>query len=66
MAMYYVSTVEELDGDYLVHRDGCPYMPQGRKWLGDFDTCHAPVERARQKQITANGCPHCAAECRRN
>ena len=33
MAMYYVATQEELDGEYLVHRDGCPHMPQAPRHM---------------------------------
>jgi len=66
MPMYYLCTDCDLYGDHLVHKEGCPKMPQGVKWLGNYDTCAFPVQRAREKYPTAFGCPACAPDCSRN
>ena len=65
MAKYYVNKNAQANGDHEVHKDGCSYMPnsENRTYLGDYDSCHGAVKKAKETYPQSNGCYYCAKAC---
>lgn len=66
MALYYVHTGTDNQGDHEVHRTGCSHMPnpENRESLGNHDNCRTAVAEARRRGYRrANGCWFCSRDC---
>lgn len=66
MTVYYVNKNAQPNGDHEVHRaDFCPTPAEERNrlYLGDFNSCHGAVAKAKETYRTANGCKNCSLEC---
>lgn len=63
MAAYYVNKNAQANGDHEVHKDGCSFMPNDRLYLGDFDSCHGAVAKAKETYPQSNGCKFCSEAC---
>jgi hypothetical protein len=65
MALYYVNTNAQANGDHEVHKDGCDHMPSlvNREYLGVYDNCQDAVDKAKEKYSTADGCKFCCPKC---
>lgn len=65
MALYYVNTNKQSNGDNEVHVSGCNYMPSesNRKYLGSYDACAPAVTEAKRLGYKANGCYYCSKPC---
>ena len=65
MPRYYRNMNAQLNGDHEVHKEGCSFMPapSNRDYLGEFDSCHGAVSKAREKDPSADGCAHCSPAC---
>ena len=65
MAVYYVNTNAQANGDHEVHRSDCVYLPnpENRMPLGNFPNCRGAVRKAKVLYPTADGCKHCSPEC---
>jgi len=65
MALYYVNTRVQPNGDHEVHKQGCSSMPEegNRILLGDFANCHDAVRKAKEYYSQVNGCYYCSNEC---
>lgn len=60
---YYVNTNAQANGDHEVHKEGCKYMPNSRKHLGEFANCYDAVRAATRHYAQVNGCYYCSSEC---
>ena len=66
MALYYVNTKAQTNGDHEVHQYGCTYFPaqEHAQYLGQFSICqYAVAEAKKYYPLTANGCFYCANTC---
>lgn len=65
MAMYYVHTSTDNQGNHEVHKQGCNHMPaeENRKYLGNFNNCWEAVAEAKKYYSNVNGCYFCSNEC---
>ncbi len=63
MALYYVNTRAQPNGDHEVHVDGCSWKPQDATYLGSYASCQPAVAQARLTYRTANGCYYCCYAC---
>ena len=65
MALYYVSTKPQANGDHDVHKSACILMPanEDTQYVGTFDNCFDAVRKAKQFFPKANGCYICSNEC---
>lgn len=65
MALYYVNSTAQTNGDHEVHQSGCRFMPaeSSRIYLGNFSNCQEAVRAARVHYIQVNGCYYCSNEC---
>jgi hypothetical protein len=63
--IYYVNTNAQANGDHEVHESGCTFMPDAsnRKFLGDFQSCHAAVRESKRYYSKSNGCFYCSLAC---
>lgn len=64
MARYYVRKRQELNGCHLVHKFGCPFMPdhENRIPLGNESDWRHAMEEAKKYYINVNGCYFCNKE----
>ena len=62
---YYVNQIAQSNGDHEVHKETCFNLPapQHRKYLGEFETCHGAVKKAKESYSTADGCKYCSPDC---
>ena len=65
MALYYVHTETDDDGDHEVHTADCHGLPKPshRKFLGSFTDCEDAVKEAKKHYKKVNGCQHCSEKC---
>lgn len=65
MARYYVNDNAQSNGDHEVHTAGCSFMPipENRRFLGDFSSCHPAVVEAKKIYRQSNGCYFCSRPC---
>ena len=65
MALYYVSTNSQANGDHDVHKSTCILMPSSEniQYLGSFENCFDAVLEAKKYFPKANGCYICSHEC---
>ena len=65
MARYYVNKNAQANGDHEVHKTGCSFMPapEHRIYLGDFNSCHDAVRKAKGHYSQVNGCYYCSRAC---
>ncbi|MCD2461730.1 hypothetical protein ACHHZ9_25195, partial [Enterobacter cloacae complex sp. 2024EL-00232] len=65
MALYYVNTNKQANGDNEVHVSGCTYLPSelNRRYLGSYDYCSPAVTEAKRLGYNANGCYFCCKPC---
>jgi len=64
MALYYVSTNPQVNGDHDVHKATCILMPnsENSQYLGSFENCFDAVLEAKKYFPNANGCYICSPE----
>ena len=62
---YYLSKIEQKNGDREVHTSTCVFLPKEmhRVDLGEYFDCNTAIEKARQTAKEANGCYFCARLC---
>lgn len=65
MAIYYVNTEAQSNGDHEVHKSDCEFLPDGenRLFLGSFSNCRDAVQEAKEHYPQSNGCAACSPEC---
>lgn len=65
MALYYVNSNAQTNGDHEVHEKGCSFMPDvdNRLYLGDFSSCGPAVTAAKKSYTQVNGCFYCSRPC---
>ena len=63
MSLYYVNNQGQSNGDHEVHKDGCTYMPQNKKYLGSFSNCQDAVREEKKTYPRSNGCYYCSPQC---
>lgn len=63
MHYYFVNTIAQENGDHEVHKDSCIYIPNNKKYLGQFPACAGAVQEARKHYQQVNGCKFCSREC---
>lgn len=65
MATYYVSKIEQNNGDHEVHTGSCTYLPaaHNRIYLGEYASCAEAVNAARRHYSQVNGCYYCSRAC---
>ena len=65
MALYYVNTNAQNNGDHEVHKSGCSWLPakENRIDLGDFTYCSSAVQKAKEHYDQVNGCYYCSNAC---
>lgn len=63
MARYYVNNKAQSNGDHEVHRTGCSYMPDDKRYLGEHSNCQSAVIEAKKTYWRSNGCYYCCKEC---
>lgn len=53
------------NGDHEVHIATCYWFPglKNRKYLGEFESCHAAVSEAKNHTTQVNGCKYCCNSC---
>jgi hypothetical protein len=58
---YYVSKLEQSNGNHEVHVPRCTYFPdpEERVYLGTFTRCDDAVEAAKKMFTNSGGCPCC-------
>ena len=70
MPRYFVHTEQDEDGDYEVHDETCPVLPdeENRISLGSFYTCVGAVLQARilTSLTPIDGCAICSPACHAN
>jgi hypothetical protein len=63
-AKYYVAIRPQTNDRHIVHKEGCPFLPEAEKriYLGLFCSCHQ-AENEGQKHFASTGsCPFCLKE----
>jgi hypothetical protein len=62
---YYVSTLEQSNGDHEVHVVTCLWLPkaENRQDLGEFNSCDDAVGKAKTYFSQVNGCFYCSNLC---
>lgn len=66
MARYVLNLNQQSNGDYEVHKEGCPYFPKSNfEELGNYVYCSSAVAEAKRKHPSKkiNGCYYCAKDC---
>lgn len=65
MALYYVNTNAQTNGDHEVHTGSCSWLPatENRIYLGTFDDCKPAVREAKKRFSQVNGCYYCSNDC---
>lgn len=65
MALYYVNSNPQSNGDHEVHKSGCTFLPNesNRIYLGNFTNCFDAVLEAKKRYAKSNGCYYCSKEC---
>ena len=65
MALYFVYTIPQENGDHEVHKEGCSWMPliENRLYHGNFNSCHEAVQEAKKHFSKSDGCHYCSPEC---
>lgn len=65
---YYVSRIQQSNGDHEVHNEICRMLPkpENRTVLGEFSTCQEAVLAAQKSYPTADGCKICSPTCHSN
>jgi hypothetical protein len=65
MNLFCVVKIPDANGDYLVHRSDCTYIPETShcNGLGMFAECNTALSEAKRLFIKANGCRYCVPEC---
>jgi hypothetical protein len=63
MARYYVNDRPQTTGEHEVHKSNCIYLPANKTDLGEHDTCHSAVRKAKQIYSNSDGCATCCPEC---
>ena len=69
MPRYYVdNTPQEKNGTHAVHEEGCYWLSQisGTTYLGDLNSCHLAVVKAKSNYSKSNGCITCCFHCYRS
>lgn len=61
MQHYYVSKLEQSNGNHEVHVPRCAYFPEpeDRVYLGTFTRCGDAVDAAKKTFTNSRGCPCC-------
>jgi hypothetical protein len=60
---YYVNNNAQSNGDHEVHEEGCRYMPENKKYLGEFSNCQDAVKEAKLTYPKSDGCKTCSPAC---
>jgi hypothetical protein len=65
MSNFYVRIKPEFNGTNMVHKKGCPFMPDAanRIPLGEFSSDKNAVKEAERFFSRINGCYFCIKEC---
>lgn len=63
MASYYVNNNAQANGDHEVHETSCRYLPNDKKYLGDYTSCSPAVTEAKKTYSQSNGCATCSTAC---
>ncbi len=65
MPEYCVNTNAQDNGDHEVHVLSCDDLPlpENRKYLGEFSSCHPAVREAKKYYPQSNGCFYCCNDC---
>ncbi|KQN15953.1 hypothetical protein [Sphingomonas sp. Leaf28] len=63
MASYYVNKNAQANGDHEVHEASCRYLPNDKKYLGDYTSCSPAVTEAKKTYSQSNGCKTCSTAC---
>ncbi|HVI46206.1 MAG TPA: hypothetical protein VM802_15125 [Chitinophaga sp.] len=62
---YYVSRIEQSNGDHEVHDQRCTFLPSlgNRLYLGEFESCREAINSAREIYSGVDGCKFCSPTC---
>ncbi len=65
MDKYYLNNKPLANGNFSVHKEGCPFLPgfEKRISLGIFDSCYAAINAAKKIRLKSDGCYFCIKEC---
>jgi hypothetical protein len=65
MKKYYISKRSSLNGNFSVHRERCPFLPETEKriYLGKFNSCTEAVKVAKMVCLKSDGCYFCLKIC---
>lgn len=66
MRKYYLNLIQQRNGDYEVHAEGCRFQPtRDFEFLGSFFSCSSAVAEAKKRYPwkKINGCYYCSNEC---
>ena len=63
MANYYVNNNAQMTGEHEVHTSGCTFMPNDKKYLGDFASCWGAIVEAKKHYSNVDGCYWCSNTC---
>jgi len=60
--MYFLAVRPQINGDLLIHRDGCPFRPAAEKriYLGRFKTVYDALKASQKHFPDAACCPFCS------
>ncbi|MFC6876840.1 hypothetical protein ACFQZF_10030 [Flavobacterium myungsuense] len=64
MKIYYVTTLQLHNEVYVIHEEGCKYLPNflNRKFLGHFPSYEEALKESKKIYSTSIVCPFCINE----
>ena len=62
MAEFYVEIIAQSNGEHLVHKSGCSFLPakEAIQYVGSISNFDSALKKANQTFRQVNGCSHCA------
>ncbi len=64
MNKYYVKIKPQLDGEYAVHKENCPFLDgiKLKRYLGEFVSAREAIKEAQRFYSHSKGCTFCNKE----
>jgi hypothetical protein len=64
VARYYVAIRPLTNENHAVHKEGCPFLPDGEKviYLGDFSSGQDAIKESKRHFSKSKGCVFCSKE----
>jgi hypothetical protein len=61
MAEFYVEINAQSNGEHLVHKLGCSFLPakEAIKYVGSISNFDSALKQAKETYRQVNGCSHC-------